>query len=61
MKLLPTVILHSVQKVSEPEKHAEGEAEFMPIYKLDNISLEALRKVKLGFGVKVPSRKANSQ
>lgn len=61
VKLLPTAILHSVQKVSELEKHTEGEAESMPIYKLDNISLEALRKVKLGFGVKVPSKKANSQ
>lgn len=61
VKLLPTAILHSVQKVSEQKKHTEGEAESKPIYKLDNISLKALRKVALGFGVKVPSRKVNSQ
>jgi DNA transposition AAA+ family ATPase len=61
MKLLPTAILYSVQKVSEQEKPTEGEAECMPVYKLDNISLEALKKLEPGFGVKVPSRKANSQ
>jgi DNA transposition AAA+ family ATPase len=61
MKLLPTAILHSIERVPKQEKHTEGEAESMPIYKLDNISLEALKKVALGFGVKVPSRKANSQ
>ncbi|MCU0549416.1 MAG: ATP-binding protein [Leptolyngbya sp. Prado105] len=60
MKLLPTAILYSVQKVPGHGKDMGSQSESKLMYKLDNISLEALRKIAPGFGVKVPSKKANS-
>ncbi|PSB33676.1 hypothetical protein C7B82_04115 [Stenomitos frigidus ULC18] len=58
MKLLPTAILYSVQKVSEQEA---DQTESQPMYKLDSISLEALRKIAVGYGVKVPFGKSSSK
>jgi len=65
IKLLPTAILYSVQKISEQDNKLESGQECEPetifMCKLDSVSLEALKKLEVGYGKKALFGKADSQ